>query len=49
MQIIAALITLIIGFLRKVYGILSLQLGLTIIVSAMFMFVEPIKTFVQGR
>ncbi|CAB4004731.1 lifeguard 4 [Paramuricea clavata] len=36
------------GFLRKVYGILSMQLGLTIIVSALFMFIEPVKTFVQG-
>ncbi|WP_411027279.1 Bax inhibitor-1 family protein, partial [Salmonella sp. s54925] len=36
------------GFLRKVYGILTLQLGLTIAVSTLFMFVGAIKAFVQA-
>ncbi|XP_046839860.1 protein lifeguard 4-like [Xenia sp. Carnegie-2017] len=36
------------GFLRKVYGILTLQLALTIVVAATFMSVEPVKMFVQG-
>ena len=47
--VIYTVIKLIVGFLRKVYGILSMQLCLTIIVSALFMFIEPVKTFVQGR
>ncbi|XP_031559353.1 protein lifeguard 4-like [Actinia tenebrosa] len=37
------------GFLRKVYGILSTQLGLTILVSALFMNTPGIKSFVQQR
>ncbi|EDO48159.1 predicted protein [Nematostella vectensis] len=37
------------GFLRKVYGILSAQLGLTILVSALFMSTPAIKDFVQSR
>ncbi|XP_001640222.3 protein lifeguard 4 [Nematostella vectensis] len=37
------------GFLRKVYGILSAQLGLTILISALFMNTPAIKDFVQSR
>ncbi|KXJ15631.1 protein lifeguard 4 [Exaiptasia diaphana] len=37
------------AFLRKVYGILSAQLGLTILVSAVFMNTPWIKGFVQQR
>ncbi|XP_070559724.1 protein lifeguard 4-like [Ptychodera flava] len=36
------------GFLRKVYSILSIQLLITTLTGALFMYVEPIKTFVQG-
>ncbi|CAH1783365.1 unnamed protein product [Owenia fusiformis] len=35
------------GFLRKVYGILTTQLVLTTIVGALFMTVDPIKGFVR--
>ncbi|XP_074646857.1 protein lifeguard 4-like [Tubulanus polymorphus] len=35
------------GFLRKVYGILSVQLLVTTLVGAFFMFCEPVKNFVQ--
>ena len=37
------------GFLRKVYGILTAQLSLTVIVAAIFMYTEGIKSFVQSR
>ena len=37
------------GFLRKVYGILSAQLGLTILIGALFMYTPTIKGFVQQR
>lgn len=37
------------GFLRKVYGILTAQLSLTILVAAIFMYTEGIKGFVQSR
>ncbi|KAK3736417.1 hypothetical protein QZH41_004033 [Actinostola sp. cb2023] len=37
------------GFLRKVYGILSAQLGLTILVATIFMNTPWIKSFVQQR
>ncbi|XP_015771793.1 PREDICTED: protein lifeguard 4-like [Acropora digitifera] len=37
------------GFLRKVYGILTAQLSLTIIVAAIFMYTESIKSVVQSR
>ena len=37
------------GFLRKVYGILTAQLALTIIVAGIFMYTESIKGFVQAR
>jgi len=36
------------GFLRKVYGILSAQLVLTTLVAALFMTSERVKGFVQG-
>eukprot|EP00112_Aurelia_sp_Birch-Aquarium-sp1_P010173 Seg2186.3 transcript_id=Seg2186.3/GoldUCD/mRNA.D3Y31 product="Protein lifeguard 4" protein_id=Seg2186.3/GoldUCD/D3Y31 len=35
------------GFIRKVYGILTAQLLLTTITAALFMFTQPIKEFVQ--
>lgn len=35
------------GFLKKVYGILTTQLLLTVFVSAVFMLAEPIKLYVQ--
>jgi len=37
------------GFLRKVYGILSVQLLFTTLVGAFFMMCEPVKEFVQHR
>ncbi|XP_068714363.1 protein lifeguard 4-like [Montipora foliosa] len=37
------------GFLRKVYGILTAQLSLTVIVAAIFMYTEGIKNVVQSR
>ena len=37
------------GFLRKVYGILCVQLLFTCALAALFMSVESIKTFVQTR
>ncbi|XP_035675854.1 protein lifeguard 4-like isoform X2 [Branchiostoma floridae] len=36
------------AFLRKVYGILSMQLALTTIMGALFIYTPAIKTFVQG-
>ncbi|KAK2194240.1 hypothetical protein NP493_1g05002 [Ridgeia piscesae] len=36
------------GFLRKVYGILSVQLLFTTLVGAFFMMCEPVKEFVQN-
>lgn len=36
------------GFLRKVYGILSAQLVMTTLVAALFMSSERVKGFVQG-
>ncbi|XP_077997093.1 protein lifeguard 4-like [Glandiceps talaboti] len=35
------------GFLRKVYSILTVQLIITTLTGALFMFVQPIKSFVQ--
>ncbi|XP_012288890.1 protein lifeguard 4 [Orussus abietinus] len=35
------------AFLRKVYGLLSVQLLITVIISAVFMMCEPVKLFVQ--
>ncbi|RZB41020.1 lifeguard 4 [Asbolus verrucosus] len=35
------------GFIRKVYGLLSMQLLLTVVVAAIFMFTPQIKSFVQ--
>jgi len=37
------------GFLRKVYGILSVQLLLTTLVAALFMTFEPIQTFLHSN
>ena len=38
-----------VGFLRKVYGILSVQLAFTTIVGALCVTVEPVKQFMQQR
>jgi len=35
------------AFLRKVYGLLSIQLLMTVVVAAVFMTCEPVKLFVQ--
>ncbi|XP_015592113.1 protein lifeguard 4 [Cephus cinctus] len=35
------------AFLRKVYGLLSIQLLMTVIVAAIFMMCEPVKLFIQ--
>lgn len=35
------------AFLRKVYGLLTMQIFLTVIIAALFMFTPPIKGFVQ--
>lgn len=35
------------AFLRKVYGLLTMQIFLTVIIAALFMFTPPIKEFVQ--
>lgn len=35
------------AFLRKVYGLLTMQIFLTVVIAAMFMFTPPIKDFVQ--
>lgn len=40
---------LILGFLRKVYGILSAQLILTVIIAGICIAVPPVKGFVQTR
>ncbi|KAJ3112602.1 Transmembrane BAX inhibitor motif-containing protein 4 [Phlyctochytrium bullatum] len=37
------------NFVRKVYSILAVQLGLTTVVTALFLFSEPIKAFVQSN
>lgn len=37
------------GFMRKVYGLLSTQLLLTTIVAAACMYTDPVKTFVQTK
>ena len=37
------------GFLRKVYGILTAQLLLTVAVSVLCLFVPQVKQFVQTR
>mmetsp|Transcript_32319 Transcript_32319/g.126626 ORF Transcript_32319/g.126626 Transcript_32319/m.126626 type:complete len:217 (-) Transcript_32319:3293-3943(-) len=34
-----------IGFLRKVYGLLTLQLALTVVISTLFMVVTPLRDF----
>ncbi|EFA03439.1 protein lifeguard 4 [Tribolium castaneum] len=39
--------TIRLGFIRKVYGLLSMQLLLTIVVASIFMFTPQIKTFVH--
>lgn len=37
------------AFIRKVYGLLSMQLLLTVLVVSVFMFTPPIKSFVQTK
>lgn len=37
------------GFIRKVYGLLSMQLLLTVIVAGICMFTPPIKTFIHNK
>ncbi|XP_050306717.1 protein lifeguard 4-like [Anthonomus grandis grandis] len=39
--------TIRLAFLRKVYGLLSMQIFLTMVIAAVFMFTPPIKGFVQ--
>ena len=38
-----------VGFLRKVYGILTVQLLFTTVVGAIFLYNENVKNFVQER
>lgn len=37
------------AFLRKVYGLLTMQVFLTMIIAGIFMFTPPIKGFVQTK
>jgi len=37
------------GFMRKVYGLLAVQLTITTIIGAVFMFTPGVKEFVQAR
>lgn len=37
------------AFLRKVYGLLTMQIFLTMTVASVFMFTPPIKGFVQTK
>lgn len=37
------------AFLRKVYGLLTMQIFLTVVIAALFMFTPPIKGFVQTK
>lgn len=37
------------GFLRKVYGLLSVQLLLTVLVATVFMVFQPLKIFIQEK
>ncbi|KAK0088318.1 hypothetical protein PV326_004877 [Microctonus aethiopoides] len=37
------------AFLRKVYGLISIQLLMTVVVSAVFMMSSPVKLFVQQK
>lgn len=37
------------GFIRKVYGLLSMQLALTVIIASIFMFVPEVKLFIHQK
>lgn len=37
------------GFIRKVYGLLSIQLFITVIVASVMMFTPPIKEFIHTK
>lgn len=37
------------AFIRKVYSLLTVQLILTVAIGATFMFVEPVKGYVQQK
>ena len=37
------------GFLRKVYGILSAQLALTVVIAGICIAVPPVRAFVHAR
>lgn len=37
------------GFIRKVYGLLSMQLLLTVVVASICLFTPPIKSFVHTK
>jgi len=39
----------VVGFLRKVYGILSAQLLVTLLVGVLFITIEPLETFVKQK
>lgn len=36
------------GFIKKVYGIISAQMILTVVVASLIIFNEPVKNFVTG-
>lgn len=46
-NVMQAAVNIRMGFLRKVYGLLSLQLLMTVIVSGTFMFIPAIRSYVQ--
>merc|ERR1712079_744830 len=37
------------GFMRKVYGLLAVQLSITTLIGAVFLFTPGVKEFVQGK
>lgn len=37
------------AFIRKVYGLLSIQLLVTIVIAGLFMFTPPIKIFIHSK
>lgn len=37
------------GFIRKVYGLLSLQLLLTVVIASIFMFTPPVTEFIHKK
>lgn len=48
-NVMQAAVNIRMGFLRKVYALLSLQLLMTVIMSGICMAVPPIRSFVQGN